>query len=171
MPRRLLKRLSPPRHRVLRQRWLQPLRQWLDHPDLWAIRRRAVVPGIAIGLFWLWMPIPGHSIAAGLSAIALRIHLPLAMLMTFVVNPLTILPIYYAGYRLGVALLDAPALPASEDLLTQLDAIWQPLLAGCLLLGIASAAVGYLVLDLVWRTRVGQYLQARRERLAARQRS
>lgn len=176
MPRRLFRRLSPPRHRVLGQRWLRPLRRWLDHPDLWAIRRRAVAPGIAVGLFWMWIPVPGHSIAAGLSAIALRVHLPLAMLMTFIINPLTILPVYYTGYRLGQALLGTPDVEwegaGPAWLAGQIGAIWQPLFAGCILLGVASAALAYLVVDLAWRTRVGQYLQLRRARPEApRQRS
>ena len=176
MPRRLFLRISRPRHRVLGQRWLKPLHRWLDHPDLWAIRRRAVAPGIALGLFWAWMPLPAHSIAAGVSAIALRVHLPLAMLMTFVINPLTILPIYYTGYRLGQALLGTPDIEwdaaSPEWLAEQIGVIWQPLFAGCILMGLASAALAYLVVDLAWRTRVVQYLQARRARRhASRQRS
>lgn len=168
MPRRLFRRLSPARHEVLGQRWLRPLRRWLDHPDLWAIRRRSVAPGVALGLFWLWMPIPGHSIGAGLSAIALRVHLPLAMLTTFIVNPLTILPIYYTGYRLGRVVLDTPEIvveaSGTDWLTTQLYASWQPLLAGCLLLGVSSAAIGYFVIDLAWRARIGQYRATRRSR-------
>ena len=168
MPRRLFRRLSPPRHRVLGQRWLQPLRRWLDHPDLWAIRRRAVSPAVALGLFWLWMPIPGHSLGAGLSAILLRVNLPLAMLMTFIVNPLTIVPIYYSGYLLGAALLGTPEVVGDvsgpEWLVSQLSATWQPLLAGCILMGVGSAAIGYLLVDIAWRTRIGQYLQRRRRR-------
>ena len=138
--------------------------------------QRAVAPAIGLGLFWMWIPLPGHSIGAGLSAIALRVHLPLAMLMTFIVNPLTILPIYYTGYRLGQALLGTPDvagdITGADWLVAQLGAIWQPLFAGCALLGVASAALGYLVVDLAWRTRVGQYLQARRAcRIERRQRS
>ncbi|MEL6949241.1 MAG: DUF2062 domain-containing protein [Pseudomonadota bacterium] len=176
MPRRLFRRLSPPRHRVVGQPWLRPLRSFLDHPDLWAIRRRAVAPGVALGLFWMWMPIPGHSLAAGLSAIGLRVHLPLAMLVTMIVNPVTIFPLYYSGYRFGQSVLGTPELitgPITLDtLMTQIGLIWQPLFAGCILLGIATAALGFLFVELAWRTRIGQYLQARRaRRLARRQRS
>lgn len=172
MPRRLFRRLSPPRHRVIGQPWLRPLKRWLDHPDLWAIRRRAVAPGIAVGLFWMWIPIPGHSIAAGLTAIAFRVHLPLAMLVTFLINPLTILPLYYTGYQLGRTLIGAPDLAPSESsgewLLSHIGMIWQPLFVGCIAMGLATAAVGYLFVDLAWRTRIGQYLQTRRARRVAR---
>ncbi|MFK8052691.1 MAG: DUF2062 domain-containing protein [Woeseiaceae bacterium] len=170
MPRQFFRRLSPSRARVSRQRWLKPFRGWLDHPDLWAIRRKAVAPGIALGLFWTWVPIPGHSIAAGISAIALRVHLPLAVVMTALVNPLTIVPIYYSGYLLGKNLLQSPDLSESlswdaESIGNQLDIIWQPLLLGNVILGLISAAIGYLLVDILWRTRIGNYLTKRRERL------
>ena len=176
MPRRFFRAVSPSRRSVSRQGWLRPLRHLLDHPNLWAIRRRSVVPAVAVGLFWMWMPIPAHSLAAAISAIYLRIHLPLAMLMTAIVNPLTILPIYFAGYRVGRALLELPPRPFTFEFSTdwfvnEFSAIWQPLLLGCLILGAATAAIAYVALDLFWRGRIGQYVERRRRRADARERA
>lgn len=173
MPRQFFKSISPTRQHIHDMSWLRPLRGWLDHPELWAIRRRSVSPGVALGLFWMWMPIPGHSIGAALAAIKLRVHLPLAVLMTFIINPLTILPIYYAGFTLGRVLLDQPEREFTMELswawlATEFGQIWQPLILGCLIAGLATAALGYLLVEGLWRTRVGQYLQRRRLRREAR---
>lgn len=170
MPRQFFRRFSPSRERISRQVWLRPFRLWLDRPELWAIRRKSIAPGLAIGLFWTWMPIPGHSLAAGINAILMRVHLPIAILMTAIVNPVTIFPIYYSAYRVGKYLLNAPDLaPASEwnmEMIgSQLDVIWQPLFLGSGLLGIASALLGYILIEALWRTRVGRYLTTRRRRL------
>ncbi|MEM7763240.1 MAG: DUF2062 domain-containing protein [Pseudomonadota bacterium] len=168
MPRQTLKKILPSRDKVKRQFWLRPFQRLLDHPDLWAVRRRSVAPGVALGLFWTWIPIPAHSIAAGLSALALRVHLPLAMFMTLLVNPLTIIPIYFSGYLLGKRLLNSPPLPSGSFdmavLSEQFGAVWQPLLLGNAVLGLVSALFGYVVIEGLWRTRVGQYLNARQRR-------
>lgn len=171
MPRRFFKSISPSRTMVLRQRWLSPLRQWLDAPNLWAIRRRSVAPGVALGLFWAWMPLPGHSVLSAISAIGLRVHLPLAALMTFVTNPVTILPMYYAAYRLGIWLLDQPERAFNFELslgwlMSELTTLGPPLLIGCVLLGALSALIGFVTVDMLWRTRIGDYLRERRERKA-----
>ncbi|MEM7610897.1 MAG: DUF2062 domain-containing protein [Pseudomonadota bacterium] len=173
MPRRFFRSISPSRHSVIKQRWLLPLRHLLDHPDLWAIRRRSVAPAVALGAFWMWMPIPGHSFTAGLSAIALRVQLPLTMLMTMIVNPLTILPMYYLGYQLGRVMLGIPERPFTFDasfdwLAAEFSALWLPMLVGNVFFGLVSAVIGFVLIDLVWRTRIGGYLQRRRERRAAR---
>ena len=172
MPRQFFRKISPSRRRVIGQRWLKPFLHLLDHPDLWAIRRRSVAPGVAVGLFWTWIPIPAHSFAAGASAIALRVHLPLSMMMTAIVNPLTVVPIYLSGYLFGKRLLGTPDLPQGEwntqFISDNLSLIWQPLLLGNLMLGILSAMLGFLLVEGLWRTRVGQYLNERRARRAQR---
>ncbi|MEM9171599.1 MAG: DUF2062 domain-containing protein [Pseudomonadota bacterium] len=170
MPRRFFKSISPSRRHVIAQRWLNPVRHLLDSPNLWAIRRRAVAPGVAVGLFWAWLPMPGHTFWAGLSAIALKVHLPLSMILTWVTNPLTILPMYYAAYRLGGWVLGMPprefTFEMSLDWLTgEFVAIWQPLVLGCVLAGALSALIGYVLVDLLWRTRVGDYLRERQARI------
>ncbi|MEO0576046.1 MAG: DUF2062 domain-containing protein [Pseudomonadota bacterium] len=171
MPRRFFKSISPTRASVLRQRWLAPLRHWLDAPNLWAIRRRSVAPGVALGLFWAWMPLPGHSVLSALSAIGLGVHLPLATVMTFLTNPVTILPMYYAAYRVGIWLLNQPERSFNFELsmhwlTSEITTLGPPLLLGCVLLGALTALLGFIAVDLVWRTRIGDYLRERQRRKA-----
>ncbi len=76
---------------------------------------------------------------------------------------------YYFAYRFGRIILDAPVRPFSfefsMDWLTHsFTTIWEPLLLGCVLLGLATAIVGYVVLDLFWRWSLANYITAKRNR-------
>jgi uncharacterized protein (DUF2062 family) len=81
---------------------------------------------------------------------------------------------FFFAYRLGQKLLDLGPRPfrfeLSLDWLSgQFLTMWQPLLLGCVLLGSAAALVGYVVLDLLWRASVSDYLAARRRRRRLRE--
>ena len=151
-------------------RWyLAPFAHLLHDPNLWGIRRRNVVPAFAIGLFLVFIPLPGQTLVAVLLALLLRINLPVAALTTLISNPLTMGPIYYLGYRVGQRLLDLPRQPFTfepslEWLTGSFLAIWQPLLLGAVLLGALAALLGYVALDLLWRASLADYLEARRRR-------
>lgn len=169
MPRRFFKSISPSRRSVSAQRWLAPVRHLLDEPNLWAIRRRSVAPAVAIGLFWAWLPIPGHTFWAGLTAIGSKVHLPLAMILTWVTNPVTILPMYYGAYRVGRWLLRIPPQEFRFEMSVswftgEFLEIWQPLVLGCTLFGMTSAVIGYITVDQLWRSRVGDYIRRKRAR-------
>lgn len=155
---------------IFHGRWyLAPFDHLLHDPNLWGVRRRNVVPAFALGLFLVFMPLPGHTLIASLLAILLRIHLPVAALTTLISNPLTMGPIYYLAYRVGQRVLDLPPQPFAfefsiEWLTGSFVAIWEPLLLGGLLLGTLAALLGYVALDLLWRASLADYLEARRRR-------
>jgi uncharacterized protein len=136
---------------------------------LWAVRRRNVVPAFSLGLFIAFMPLPGHFLIAALAALALRIHIPVAVVTTFISNPLTIGPILFLAYRIGLTLMGLSPQPflfefSFEWFTGRFLTIWQPLVLGCVLLGSLAAFVGYAVLDLLWRASLADYLAARRRR-------
>ncbi|MDH3434844.1 MAG: DUF2062 domain-containing protein [Gammaproteobacteria bacterium] len=137
-----------------------------DH-RLWGIRRKNVVPALSLGLFISFLPFPGHFIFAALAALALRINVPVAALATFVVNPLTVGPLFYFAYRVGAVLLRIEPGPfyveLSVDWLTNVFiSVWQPLLLGCVLLGSIAALIGYVVLDGIWRYSIHRYKTKKR---------
>lgn len=141
---------------------MAPFRHLLQDHRLWGIRRRWVVPAFATGLFIAFLPVPGHTLMGALSALALRINIPVAALATWASNPVTMGPLYYFAYRLGSTLLGIPIKPfnfeLSLDWVTHtLVNIWQPMLLGCLLLGSMASLVGYVVLDVLWRISIGNY--------------
>lgn len=169
MPRRLFRKIRLKRKHLHERWWLAPFNHLMHDPNLWAIRRRTVVPAFAIGLFVAYLPFPGHTLSAVLLAIFLRANIPVSIISTLVCNPLTIGPMFYIGYETGRILLGLPAQPFEFEmsfawLADGFSAIWLPLLLGSLLLGSALAAIGYIALDLLWRASISGYLAKRRQR-------
>jgi uncharacterized protein (DUF2062 family) len=167
MPRRFFRKFAFKRHE-LSQRWfMTPFQHMLHDHRLWGIRRKTVVPAFALGLAVAFLPFPGHFVAAALAALALRVNIPVASVTTFVVNPLTVGPLFYFAYRLGTALLGLEPGPFSFEL--SLDwvqngfvTVWLPLSLGCILLGSAAALTGYIALDALWRYSIHDYKTKKR---------
>ena len=152
----LLQRVVPERKHIQEHKHLRHFGDWLHDPDIWHLTRRSSAGGVAIGLFWAMMPLPMQTILAAATAIIIRVNLPLSVIFVWVTNPITAAPIYFLAYELGTVLLNEPvqhvAFEFSIDWMTDtLVHIWQPLMAGCLLLGICSAAIGYVAIRLLWR--------------------
>ena len=78
MPRRFFKKFSVKRHRFSGHWLLQPFKHLLADQRLWAIRRKTVVPAVALGTFFAFMPFPGHPLLAMLAALWRRVNLPVA---------------------------------------------------------------------------------------------
>ena len=63
------------------------------------------MPAFSLGLFVAYLPFPGHMLIAGLSALALRVNIPVAVASVWVSNPATMVPMFYAAYEVGRRLL------------------------------------------------------------------
>lgn len=168
MPRRLFKRFAFKRHEVAKQWFMTPFRHLLNDPRLWGIRRRRVVPAFAIGLFISFMPFPGHTLMGALAALAVRVNIPVAAVATWVSNPATMIIMYPAAYQVGRAVLGTPRRDVSFNVSwdwvgSTLVHIWQPMLLGSVLLGAASAIVGYVTLDILWRSSIANYKTRKRK--------
>ena len=140
----------------------------MHEPQLWGIRRRTVAPAFALGLFVAFLPFPGHALWAALLALMLRVNIPVAIVTTFVSNPLTMGPMYYSAYRIGQRLLSLEPAPFSFELslewVTQnFVTIWQPMILGSLLLSTAAALIGYVIVDALWRASVHDYKSRKRQ--------
>lgn len=169
MPRRFFRKFALKRERFREQWFLAPFEHLLHDPKLWGIRRRTVVPAFSLGLFVAYLPVPGHALTAALLALLLRVNIPVATISTVVVNPLTLGPMYYLAYRVGLELLGLEPQPFDFELsiswlVEQFGEIWLPLTIGCLLLGSLMALIGYVALDLLWRASLADYLAKRRRR-------
>jgi len=157
-----------------RAQWfLGPFDHLLHDPNLWGIRRRTVVPAFALGLFVSYLPFPGHMIAAALLALVLRINIPVAIVSTWVINPLIVGPAYYLAFEVGSILLGRAPRPFEFELsfawlVEGFVHVWQPLLLGCVLLGTILSLAGFVALDLLWRASISGYLARRRQRKPSR---
>jgi hypothetical protein len=157
-------------------RWLGPV---AHAPDLWRFNRRSVAGGVAVGFFFAFIIPLGQFLGAALAALVLRVNLPVAMTSTLITNPFTYAPWYYLAYRIGTALLGAPATdnaqPAPAEPVAAgmggivegfqaLMAMGQPLVVGLLVLAVVFAVAGYFLVQAMWRLPAYLRLQRRQAR-------
>jgi len=169
MPKKTLKQLAPSPARLRRWGALDRFGEGIYSGNLWHINRYSASMAFFVGPFVAFLPVPGQMLIAALAAIRLRCNLPLSVGLVWITNPLTAPAIIYLAYRVGALVLGVPpGMPAFSLswswLSSELGSIWQPLLLGCLLLGLFSGSLGYFVINNLWRWRVG--LQWKRRKLA-----
>ena len=66
-----------------------------------AINRRMVTRGVAIGLFWGFIPMPMQMLAVMATTPFIRFNVPIAISMVWLSNPFTMPPMYYMEYLTG----------------------------------------------------------------------
>jgi len=167
MPRSLLKRICPSHGRLQSHWFLRRFGTQIADPRLWGLCRRPVTAAFGIGLAVCFIPLPVHFVVASLLAIWLRLNIPVIYATILLINPVTIVPVYYLAYRLGAFLLDVPptgfAFQMSWDWLQNgLGPMWKPFLVGCLVCGVVGGVLGYMSLELAWRWRVAAKYRTRR---------
>jgi hypothetical protein len=167
----------PTRETIHHYRLLRPFAPHLTHPSLWRMNRRSVPRGVALGLFVAVIFPVMHTVVAAILAIPARANVAVAAVLTLIVNPLTIPPLYYAAYRIGAwelhhdATLVNPA--AAERFSSELSRLlfWihqasGPIAVGVLTIAVASAVIGYAVSAFAWRYWSRTRWQGRRVRRA-----
>jgi uncharacterized protein len=167
MPRRLLKRITPSAGSLQNRWFLRPFGGRIADPRLWGLCRHGVTSAFGAGLAICFVPLPVHLILSSLIAVALRLNIPVIIGTVLLINPVTIVPVYYMAYRVGAALLNMPpqrfAFEMSWDWLQNgLGPIWKPFLVGCLVCGVVCGVLGWMGLELAWRWRVTNRYRARR---------
>ncbi|XOZ34091.1 DUF2062 domain-containing protein [Halomonadaceae bacterium KBTZ08] len=170
MDRRFFKRLIPHPDQVRRIRALHFLGEILHEPNLWHINRHSVSRALLLGIFWCMVPMPFQSIPAAMTAIWLNANLPLTLVTVWISNPLTMGPMLYAGYAMGVLVLGRPEEAdrfqfSWEWFSARVIEVGIPLYMGSLILGLIFSLSAYLVIQQLWRRRVRQrWRQRKRER-------
>ena len=154
--RSFFKRFLPEPHRIRDHKHLRHFGDLLHDPNIWHLNRRSASGGIAVGLFCAFIPLPIHMIVAAAVAILFRVNLPLAVVLTWITNPLTFAPVFYFAYQVGSWLMRAPVqnivFEFSVHWLQEIFVhIWQPLLLGCVILAVLSSLIGYFATSLLWR--------------------
>jgi len=157
MPRRLFKKLARQRHH-LRTRWyMKPFEFAFGDAAYWSLNRRNVTRAVALGFFIAFMPpVLPHTLLALLAAIALRVNIPVTLAAIFITNPVTMVPLYYAAYRSGCFVLNIkpisqlPHANSHSWLPAFHGPFFEPFLLGCVILGLATAVAGYVLLGASW---------------------
>lgn len=156
MPKEFIKRFLPDPQLIKENKNLKFLGSQLHSPNLWHLNRRSVSLAFAIGLFVAFIPTPGQMAIAAAIAIWFKANLPISVALVWLSNPLTMPPLFYGAYRLGLCVLQMPAPDANfsfslETVLAGLGDIWQPFLLGCFMIGSVLAVMGYFSIQLIWR--------------------
>ncbi|APZ42506.1 DUF2062 domain-containing protein [Acidihalobacter ferrooxydans] len=137
---------------------------------MWHLNRRSISGGVAVGLFMAFVPLPFQMLFAAVAAIILRVNLPTAAALVWISNPLTMPPILFFAYKLGLWVLrrsphHMPAFTLSLEWFGgEFLKIWEPLLVGSFLLSASTALLGYAGMRLFWRCTVARRWALRRQR-------
>lgn len=107
--------------------------------------------GMAVGVFVAVTPtIPFHTIIAVIMAFALKASKPAAAIGVWFSNPITIPPLYYGSYKLGMLILGRsdgldPSVLSLLELFKHGMGITIAMIIGGTVLGIAPAIASYFV--------------------------
>lgn len=188
MPRRLLDRYLPAPGDLAAHPVLGLLGDRLADPALWQLHRRSAAGAVFWGLWCAMLPMPLQMLPAAGLAILFRVNLPLTLLLVWVNNPLTIVPLMWLAYWMGSQLLGLPMAGSAELLQFLGDATaalghWlgigkavtadlsrhlRPFFLGAVALGFAAGCLGYALTRLAWRLRVQYAWRRRRQRRLSR---
>jgi uncharacterized protein (DUF2062 family) len=169
LAKRLLNKLVPDHEVIKQHKHLQFLGDSLHEPNLWHLNRHSVAKAFAIGLFCAWIPLPTQMVFAAVAAIYFRSNLPLSVALVWLTNPITMPPLFYFAYRVGLLFMNSLAAEQSADfsvgnMLSDLGEIWQPFLLGCLILGVVSSTAGYFGIQYFWRAHIAKKWAERKKR-------
>ena len=175
MPKKFIRKWMPDQEKIRNHRYLNRLFGSLLHdPNLLHLNRRSVTGAFFIGLFMAFMPLPTQMVFAAAVAIWWRVNLPISVGLVWLTNPVTIPPVFYFAYKVGAWILGTPVRvihfeDISWDWLTsELAAIWEPFLLGCLICGLVCAIIGAISVRLLWRLNVVRQWERRKRERASR---
>ena len=79
--------------------------KYLHKEVIWKWNKQTISRAFAIGLFCAFIPLPMHTLLAGILAIAFSANILLAMFLVWINNPITMVPIYFFEYKLGSSII------------------------------------------------------------------
>jgi uncharacterized protein (DUF2062 family) len=132
--------------------------------------RRPVARAFGTGLAICFVPLPIHLPLAALLALTARVNVPTIVATVMLVNPFTIVPVYYFAYRVGVAVTHYQPQPFSFSLSWDwlqygLGPAWRPFLMGCAVCAVGLGLAGCGAINLLWRWAVRRRRRERRVRI------
>jgi uncharacterized protein (DUF2062 family) len=92
---------------------------------LWSFRSREMVTALFLGLIVAFMPLVGiQMLIVFFIALWFRANLPVIVALQWVSNPFTMGPIYYADYKIGMAMMELFSIAPEPNPLLQPDYDW-----------------------------------------------
>ncbi len=164
MPRKYLRKVLPGTDLIKRIWGISWVEHWLRNENLWHINKRSVSLGVAVGLFFAYLPIPVQSLLAACAAIFVHANLPISIILVWISNPLTYLFLYTPAYMLGSWLLGEGTGNSDQLDLAFLGQNLEALWLGCFVIGTVLALLGWLLVRLYWYWHVRNSWQERKRR-------
>ncbi|MCX7092957.1 MAG: DUF2062 domain-containing protein [Methylobacter sp.] len=170
---KLINKFIPDPEIIKRHKNLQFLGDKLHEPNLWHLNRRSIALAFAVGLFCAWIPTPTQMAIAAAGAIYFRANLPISVALVWITNPITMPPLFYFAYEVGLWFMNQPAGTdesgfSVSNIFSGLSNIWQPFLVGCFIMGIVSSAVGYFGLQYYWKYHITKKWEERKAKRLAK---
>jgi uncharacterized protein (DUF2062 family) len=176
MPKQIIRKYLPAPEKIANMQGLGFLRHRLQDPNLWHLNRHSASGAMFWGLWCAFLPMPFQMLPAAIAALIFRVNLPLCVVLVWISNPLTMLPVIYISYFVGASLLNKPMLntetisrlvenlgslvssffsgtkhtPQNLELIQHLE----PILLGMLVTGFLFGCIGYLAMNWYWRYHV-----------------
>ena len=180
MPKEFIRRHLPTPEKISTMRGMGLFDHRLHDPSLWHLNRRSASLAAFWGIWCAFLPMPLHTLPAIVAAIVLRFNLPLCILLVWVNNPLTLIPIVYVSYQVGVVLvpsLQPSHAPTGTELYQMIQELLghhhlghlsvseyiEPVLLGMLVLGFVLACLAYITVNYYWHQRVMQKWRKRQQ--------
>ena len=168
MPKELIKKYLPDPEKIKNNKSLAFLGPIIHDPNLWHLNRHSVSLAMFVGIFCAFIPLPIQSLLVIAMCFWLGANLPLAMLIIWMSNPLTIPPMFFLTYKLGSLILGTElgdfSVTLTWEWFSQLGSeILLPLFVGSLLCGTVLASIGYFFVLFLWRWRVVRNWEQRKD--------
>ena len=175
MAKKFLRKFLPHPDVIIHNRWIKLLGPRLQDPSLWHINRRSCSLAVAVGVFCAFIPVPFQMLIAAVVAIWMRVNILIAVPMVWISNPVTMGPMYFFCYLVGAEILGVEPTGFEFELsfnwlMSELAAIWQPFLLGCLIVGLVSALLLFVLVRVLWHLHILNHIKERAERLHNRER-
>jgi uncharacterized protein len=169
MPRKFIRKFMPHPRRITENKWIRKLGPRLQDPSIWHINRRSVSGAAALGLFCAFIPVPFQMLIAAIGAILFRVNILVSVPLVWLSNPVTMPPLFYFCYRVGLWILNSKDRGFEFELSfhwlgNELLFIWQPFLLGCFIVGAISSFLGFAGVRLLWRYQIAKQLRYRKTR-------
>lgn len=71
------------------------------NPRLWYVNRKSISKAVFIGTFFGLLPVPFHSVFIVMAVLLFEVNLPISLMLAWLSNPLTLVPILYIGFWFG----------------------------------------------------------------------
>lgn len=118
------------------------------------INRKMITRGVAIGLFWGFIPMPMQMLAVLAITPFIRFNVPLAIIIVWLSNPFTMPFMYYMEYLTGNFILGQEGIANMELTIdwfsTHIGDIFIPLYVGTAFYSIVISTLTYLLLNWLW---------------------